>query len=174
MFVSENILAQFFPASQSSHSLVDCADRQCIPCPRHHYLGGGSWQEQCFSRKEDGKVCRGFYKAIYNVSGMVLWVMYTRDNWIEHVSPSEKARWNRILALSQNFKAFSKEAGPLGSKENEIKKKKPNTVWLLCRIGTGQSVLTHYQPFSVGRGKQKGKKLSFFSGDFSTRQCFFC
>lgn len=122
MFVSENILAQFFPASQSSHSLVDCADRQCILCPRHHYLGGGSWQEQCFCRKEDGKVCRGFCKAIYNVAGMVLWVTYTRDNWIEHVSPSEKARWNRILALSQNFKAFSKEAGPLGSKENEIKK----------------------------------------------------
>lgn len=97
--------------------------------------------------------------------------MYTRDNWIEHVSPSEKAWWNSSLALSQNFKAFSKEADPLGNKENEIK---PNTVWLLCHIGTGQSVLKHYQPFSVGREKQKGNKLSFFSGDFSTRQCFFC
>lgn len=54
--------------------------------------------------------------------------MYTRDNWIEHVSPSEKAWWNSSLALSQNFKAFSKEPGPLGNKENEIKKNKHSMV----------------------------------------------
>lgn len=63
--------------------------------------------------------------------------MYTRDNWIEHVSPSEKARWNRILALSQNFKAFSKEAGPLGSKENEIKKKNQTQYGYCVVLGQG-------------------------------------
>lgn len=111
--------------------------------------------------KVDEKVSWGFYKTIYNVSGMVLWGMHTRDNWVKHVSPFEKVLWNWILALSQNFKAFFLEVGPLGNKENK-RLKKPNTIWFLCRTGTGQSELKHSQPSSVGRGKQQDNKLSFF------------